>query len=589
MALYSAESNRGWVSFKDGEWLECDVTNSTQAQLTLRFKDGQVQTVNRAQCQFCYRNPTALEAADDFLTLPNLDEPNILHSVRVRYWKGIVYSYTGPILIAVNPWRQVDIYNHNYLERYKSADIKDPHIFGVASRAFRELMNTRKNQCILISGESGSGKTESTKFVLQVLTASGENRTGASASIEQQVMLTNPVLEAFGNAKTLRNDNSSRFGKWINVHFDRKGTIVGAEIKTYLLEKARVVQQTAGERNYHIFYQACLASQSPNQKILENLRFEDASRFNYSKTCLVAANTDDVKAFERTKQALHFIGFDAQSQANIFASISAILHIGNLTIREDREGNAVLENDAHLQTVCALLRVDLESMNKGLCFRLITAGTDVMLKPESCDRANQGRDAFAKALYSKLFDHIVKCVNSALRLKQSTVTMQVSVLDIFGFEVFQKNHFEQFCINYANEKLQLHFNHYNFMLERQLYQREGIELIESDFVDNAACVELIENKSWGLQAILDDVCIMPKGDDRAYLDRLFQTPQMKGHPHFVAPKQRNNTFIVNHYAGTVAYTVEEFCEKNKDLLAIDIVNMMQSSKNKFFVGLFESA
>ena len=287
-------------------------------------------------------------------------------------------------------------------------------------------------------------------------------------------------------------------------------------------------------------------------------------------------------------QALHFIGFDATSQLNIFATISAILHIGNMRLSEDREGNAVLENDGHLQSVCSLLKVDVESFKKGICLRLITAGTDVMLKPETCEKANQGRDAFSKALYSKLFDHIVKCVNSALRLKQSTVTMQVSVLDIFGFEVFQKNHFEQFCINYANEKLQLHFNHYNFMLERQLYAREGIELIESDFVDNSACVELIENKSWGIQAILDDVCIMPKGDDKAYLERLFQTPQMKTHAHFVAPKQRNNTFIVNHYAGTVAYTVDEFCEKNKDLLANDIVTMMQSSKNKFFVTLFET-
>uniref|UniRef100_A0A7S0QMA7 Myosin motor domain-containing protein n=1 Tax=Cryptomonas curvata TaxID=233186 RepID=A0A7S0QMA7_9CRYP len=587
MALYSSESNRAWVSFKDGEWLECDVTNSSQTQLNLRFTDGQVQTVNRTQCQFCYRNPSAVEDSDDFLTLPNLDEPNILHSLRVRYWKGHVYSYTGPILIAVNPWKPVDIYNINVLERHKSSASKEPHIFGVASKAFRELLNSRKNQCILISGESGSGKTESTKYVLQVLTASGENRTGASASIEQQVMLTNPVLEAFGNAKTLRNDNSSRFGKWINVHFDRKGTVAGAEIKTYLLEKARVVQQTAGERNYHVFYQVCCAAAA--QKMLQDLRVEDASTFNYTKTCLVANNNDDTKSFDRTKQALHFIGFDATSQQNIFASISAILHIGNMQITEDREGNAVLDNDAHLQAVCSLLKVDVEAMKKGICLRLITAGTDVMLKPETSDRANQGRDAFAKALYSKLFDNIVKCVNSALRLKQATVTMQASVLDIFGFEVFQKNHFEQFCINYANEKLQLHFNHFNFMLERQLYAREGIELVESDFVDNSACVELIENKSWGVQAILDDVCIMPKGDDKAYLERLFQTPQMKTHPHFVAPKQRNNTFIVNHYAGTVAYTVDEFCEKNKDLLANDIVTMMQSSKNKFFVTLFEAA
>lgn len=211
-----------------------------------------------------------------------------------------------------------------------------------------------------------------------------------------------------------------------------------------------------------------------------------------------------------------------------------------------------------------------------------------MIKPEDKEKALQCRDALSKALYSKLFDYIVSGVNVALRLKQNMVTMTVSVLDIFGFEVFQENHFEQFCINYANEKLQLHFNHFNFMLERQLYLREGIELVESDFVDNSACVELIEGKGWGIQACLDDVCIMPKGDDDAFLSKLLQNGQMKNHPHFEVPKKRSESFIVNHYAGTVAYSVLDFCEKNKDLLAVDLVNLMLGSKSKFFTSIFEN-
>jgi myosin-5 len=230
----------------------------------------------------------------------------------------------------------------------------------------------------------------------------------------------------------------------------------------------------------------------------------------------------------------------------------------------------------------------LPPRRNAICFRNITAGTDVMVKPESKEKAIQCRDALSKALYSKLFDSIVSGVNSALRLKQQMVTMQVSVLDIFGFEVFQENHFEQFCINYANEKLQLHFNHFNFMLERQLYLKEGIELVESDFVDNSACVDLIEGKGWGIQAVLDDVCIMPKGDDKAFLERLISSPQMKTHAHFAAPKQRTETFVINHYAGTVAYSVSDFCEKNKDLLAIDLVSLLQTSKSKFFHALFEN-
>lgn len=519
--------------------------------------------------------------------MPNLDEPNILHSLRVRYWQGHVYSYTGPILIAVNPWRAIDIYNLKTLEAYKSGSARGPHIFGVANSAYRALVANRKNQCILISGESGAGKTESTKYVLQVLTAVGENRTGASASIEQQVMLTNPVLEAFGNAKTLRNDNSSRFGKWINVHFDRKGTIAGAEIKTYLLEKARVIHQTEGERNYHIFYQVCAASSS--QKMLQDLGVTEATAFEYTKTCTFAHGHDDAKSFDRTKQALHFIGFDAQSQQSIFAAVSSVLHLGNLRIGENSDGNAVMQTDRHLQMIAQLLKLEPSAISQAICNRNITAGNEVMVKPETADKATQARDALSKAMYSRLFDYIVKCVNTALRLKQEAKTIQVSVLDIFGFEVFKQNHFEQFCINYANEKLQLHFNHFNFMLERQLYAREGIELVESDFVDNSACVELIEGRGWGIQACLDDVCIMPKGDDEAFLQKISQQPQIKQSAHWEPPKARNNTFCIKHYAGNVAYDVEDFCEKNKDSLVADIIALMQSSKSKFFVGLFESA
>ncbi|KAJ1483495.1 myosin head, motor domain-containing protein [Baffinella frigidus] len=253
---------------------------------------------------------------------------------------GHVYSYTGPILIAVNPWRAVDIYNLKTLELYKNGNNKGPHIFGIATNAYRALVANRKNQCILISGESGAGKTESTKYVLQVLTAVGENRTGASASIEQQVMLTNPVLEAFGNAKTLRNDNSSRFGKWINVHFDRKGTIAGAEIKTYLLEKARVCGASSTQKmlqDLECGGRVCGASST--QKMLQDLGLQEPTSFEYSprpdknrytKTCTHAHGHDDAKSFDRTKQALHFIGFDAQSQQSIFAAVSSVLHLGNL-------------------------------------------------------------------------------------------------------------------------------------------------------------------------------------------------------------------------------------------------------------------
>lgn len=287
--------------FKDFEWEECDVVDSNDKDMTLKVADGTIKRVQRKDMRFHYRNPTAVELEHDFLKLPNLDEPNILHSLRQRYWAKQVYSYTGPILIAVNPWQRRDIYSPMMMEAFREGKQTSPHIFDISFKAFRMLQNECRSQCVLISGESGSGKTESTKYVLQVLTAASDNRSGSSASIEQQVMLTNPVLEAFGNAKTLRNDNSSRFGKWVSVHFEQKGNIVGAEIKTYLLEKARVVHQGEGERNYHIFYQCCECASG--DKMLSQLGIKSAMEYEVTKTMLKANNTDDTKNFASTKQA----------------------------------------------------------------------------------------------------------------------------------------------------------------------------------------------------------------------------------------------------------------------------------------------
>jgi len=569
--------------FKDFEWQECEVVDSNDVELEVKVAGGAAKKVKRKDVQFHYRNPTAVELESDFLKLPQLDEPNILHSLRCRYWAKEVYSYTGPILIAVNPWQRRDIYTPKIMEGFKSGAQTGPHIFDIASKAFRALHNDRKNQCVLISGESGSGKTESTKYVLQVLTAASDNRSGSSASIEQQVMLTNPVLEAFGNAKTLRNDNSSRFGKWISVHFERKGNVAGAEIQTYLLEKARVVHQGEGERNYHIFYQVCECATA--DKMLGELDISSASAYNITKTTLKANNTDDTKNFQATKQAMEFIGFDKESQTNIFKALSTILHMGNMEFSEDKDNQATIAAGKHLTAVGKLLSIEEEGFRKSMTIKKISAGGEWLDKPQTAEQAKSSRDALSKSLYSKLFDYVVVRVNQALHFSGEN-TMQVSVLDIFGFEIFPKNFFEQFCINHANEKLQLHFNHYNFMLERLLYEREGIELVESDFQDNSECVELLEGKGWSIQATIDDVCLMPKGDDATFLSRLQTSAQIKKCKYFVQSKQRTENFTIAHYAGTVSYSVEGFVEKNKDQLPNDIVELMKGSKNPFFQDLF---
>ena len=376
-----------------------------------------------------------------------------------------------------------------------------------------------------------------------------------------------------------------RFGKWINVHFDSVGRIRGAEIQTYLLEKARVIHQTPGERNYHIFYQLCCAAK--DTPVLQDLGLADATVFNYTKGCITANNVDDEAEYKEMKEALTYIGFDEAATQAIFGAVSACLHVGNLAMEEDKDGNALIKDDSHLVAVASLLNVESDAIRKAICSRMIHAGGEVMVKPETYERANQCRDALAKALYNNLFEYLVSRVNSALDVKGGESTIEVSVLDIFGFEVFQINHFEQFCINHANEKLQLHFNHYNFMLERELYAAEDIEFVATDFQDNSECIDLLEAKGWGIQATLDDVCNTPKGDDTIFLERLLQSGQMKSSKYFTAPKVRNNTFVVNHYAGSVAYNVEDFCEKNKDALAVDLVHLVQGSTSKFLQKLFE--
>lgn len=388
MALFNAESKRGWVMKKDYEWLECEVVDSAEAFLSLKIEGGSPKTFQRKDIQFFYRNPTAVEKSPNFLTLPNLDEPNILHSLRCRYWAKEVYSYTGDILIAVNPWERRDIYAPQLLQSYRSGSASGPHIFDIASKALKKLHDSRKSQCVLISGESGSGKTENTKYVLQVLTSlpcgGGTSGGSTSTNIEQQVMLTNPVLEAFGNAKTLRNDNSSRFGKWISVDFESRGKVRGAQIRTYLLEKARVVGQGEGERNYHIFYQVCECA--AGSSMMSGLGIGPASSYKIVSTTLKANNTDDRADFEATKQAMDYIGFDAKCQKDLFSGLSAILSMGNFEFGEDKSGHAVLEIDAVVDHASRMLGVDPAGLAKAVCMRKITVGGDVLEKPENKEK-----------------------------------------------------------------------------------------------------------------------------------------------------------------------------------------------------------
>ena len=580
------------------------VLEASKSQYTLKLNDGEQRSVDRSKVQVFYRNPPEVEAVDDLLSLPNLDEANILHSLRVRYWKGHVYSRAGQILLAVNPWRKVDIYGEQKLQGFVGGQARktsEPHIFATAAEAYRTMLSSSKSQCVLISGESGAGKTESTKYVLQVLTRAGGNskgKDGGQPPVAEQIMQSNPVLEAFGNAKTLRNDNSSRFGKWIEVSFDGS-KIVGAGVRTYLLEKSRVVGQIDGERNFHIFYDLCAAA-TAGDKAVGDFGLGDAGRFANTRACTRAGVRDDAASFDQVRSAMDTMGLEKECQWSIFAGVSAILHLCSIEVGEenDFDGNSVATVDvkgSSIQQAAKLLKVSAAELKEGLCTRIITTGRESMRKPENRENALLCLQALCKQLYSKIFERVVDLVNKAMKVggRQGTARgssddgcRQVAVLDIFGFESFAENRFEQLCINHANEKLQGHFNAFSFLQERALMEAEGVEVEISDSVDNGECIKLLEGPG-GVQATLDDVCKMPKGDDGVLLQRLGDDKKMMASGFLAMPKKKDGTFIIRHYAGSVAYKAQGFCERNKDILPASAVALMRASKDSLLSTLFE--
>ena len=495
----------------------------------VRTEDGQSVSVPRGSDRVSQRTPPGMEAVDNLTTLPDLDEPNMLHSLCVRYTQQKIYTRTGPILVAMNPWQDLKLYGQEVLRGYRnrSMDQTMPHVYAISEAAFKNLQVTppakpshmrarpppflaqaaalvchspvlrcliepptqteRKDQTILVSGDSGSGKTESTKFMMQYLAAVAQ-KTDSTDNTEQRVLQCNPVLEAFGNAKTLRNDNSSRFGKYIDIHFDQRFALIGAKIDTYLLEKSRVVGQEQGERNFHIFYQ--LTSQAgQDAQLTRDLQLKPAEHFEYIKRgANVSVAHRPATSLQNTTAALQSIGIKDTERTEIFKVLGAILHLGNMKFGSDREGGATLApTDAQAVCCADMLGCDLQKLVDSFVLRNIQAGPmvggDAYTVSQSLQQALDTRDALARALYGSLFDLLVSRINASLgqRVSAEERSRTISILDIFGFEHFKTNHFEQFCINYANEKLQGHFNEYNFSLEIQEYQRENIEWSYADF------------------------------------------------------------------------------------------------------------
>ncbi|XP_074534427.1 unconventional myosin-Va-like isoform X2 [Halichoeres trimaculatus] len=531
------------------------------------------------------RNPNILVGENDLTALSYLHEPAVLHNLKVRFIDSkLIYTYCGIVLVAINPYESLPIYEADIINAYSGQNMgdMDPHIFAVAEEAYKQMARDERNQSIIVSGESGAGKTVSAKYAMRyfatVSCSSGE------ANVEEKVLASSPIMEALGNAKTTRNDNSSRFGKYIEIGFDKKLSITGANMRTYLLEKSRVVFQAQGERNYHIFYQLCASSHLPEFK---NFKLGCADDFNYTNQgqSPVIDAVDDAKEMSSTRKAFSMLGISESDQMEIYQILAALLHLSNVEVKDlSADKSSIMPDNVHLMVFCDLMGVPCEEMAHWLCHRALKTTTETFVKPVSKTNAINCRDALAKHIYARLFSSIVASINSALK---STTKQRsfIGVLDIYGFETFDINSFEQFCINYANEKLQQQFNLHVFKLEQEEYMREEIPWTLIDFYDNQPCINLIEAKL-GVLDLLDEECRMPKGSDDTWAQKLYNT-LLKQNAHFEKPRLSNTAFIIHHFADKVEYQCEGFLEKNKDTVNEEQINVMKKSKFDLLLKLFE--
>ncbi|KAM6257160.1 unconventional myosin-IXa isoform 2-T2 [Porphyrio hochstetteri] len=543
---------------------------------------------------------------NDLCSLPDLNEKTLLENLRNRFKQEKIYTYVGSILIVINPFKFLPIYNPKYVKMYDNHQLGklEPHIYAVADVAYHAMLQQRKNQCIVISGESGSGKTQSTNFLIHHLTALSQK--GFASGVEQIILGAGPVLEAFGNAKTAHNNNSSRFGKFIQVNYQETGTVRGAYVEKYLLEKSRLVYQEHNERNYHVFYYL-LAGASEEERSVFHLKQPEEYHYlnqmtkkplrqswddycNDSEPDCFSVEGEDLKHdFERLQLAMEMVGFLPKTRRQIFSLLSAILHLGNIRYKKKtyRDDSIDICNPEILPIVSDLLEVKEEMLFEALVTRKTVTVGEKLILPYKLAEAVTVRNSMAKSLYSALFDWIVFRINHALLnskdMEESTKTLSIGVLDIFGFEDYENNSFEQFCINFANERLQHYFNQHIFKLEQEEYRAEGISWHNIDYIDNSGCINLISKKPTGLLHLLDEESNFPQATNQTLLDKFKR--QHEGNSYIEFPAVMEPAFIIKHYAGKVKYGVKDFREKNTDHMRPDIVALLRSSKNAFICGM----
>ncbi|TMW94733.1 hypothetical protein EJD97_009863 [Solanum chilense] len=576
-----------WVEDPEVAWLDGVVVEINGEEITVDCNSEKTVTANLSHV---YARDTDAPSCgvDDMTKLSYLHEPGVLQNLRSRYDMNEIYTYTGSILIAVNPFKRLPhLYAKSVMEQYKGIALGDlpPHPFAIADSAYRQMIHEGISQSILVSGESGAGKTESTKMLMQYLAYMGGRAAAEGRSVEQQVLESNPVLEAFGNAKTVRNNNSSRFGKFVELQFDKRGRISGAAIKTYLLERSRVCQVSDPERNYHCFYLLCAA---PPQDV-EKYKVGNPRTFHYlnQSNFFELAGVDESEEYLATRKAMDVVGISHDEQDAIFRVVAAILHLGNIEFAKGTETDASEPKDDksrfHLKIAAELFMCDEKSLEDSMCKRVMVTRDETITKSLDPEAAALSRDALAKIVYSRLFDWIVNKINNSIGQDPDS-TLSIGVLDIYGFESFKTNSFEQFCINLTNEKLQQHFNQHVFKMEQEEYTKEEIDWSYIEFIDNQDILDLIEKKPGGIIALLDEACMFPRSTHETFAEKLYQT--FKDHKRFSKPKLSRTDFTVCHYAGDVTYQTEYFLDKNKDYVVPEHQATLIASKCPFVSGLF---
>ncbi|XP_073974328.1 myosin heavy chain 10 isoform X3 [Rhodnius prolixus] len=552
-------------------------------------------------------NPPKFDKIEDMADLTCLNEASVLHNIKDRYYSGLIYTYSGLFCVVVNPYKRLPIYTEKIMERYKGIKRHElpPHVFAITDTAYRSMLQEREDQSILCTGESGAGKTENTKKVIQYLAYVAASKPKSSATphtaqnqaliiptnfageLEQQLLQANPILEAFGNAKTVKNDNSSRFGKFIRINFDASGYIAGANIETYLLEKSRAIRQAKDERTFHIFYQL-LAGASAEQR--KEFILEDPKHYHFLTNGMVQVpGVDDAAEFQATVSAMSIMGMSVEDLSALFRIVSAVMLFGSMQFRQERNSDqATLPDNTVAQKIAHLLGLSITEMTKAFLRPRIKVGRDFVTKAQTKEQVEFAVEAISKACYERMFRWLVNRINRSLDRTKRQGASFIGILDMAGFEIFELNSFEQLCINYTNEKLQQLFNHTMFILEQEEYQREGIEWKFIDFgLDLQPTIDLID-KPMGVMALLDEECWFPKATDKTFVEKLVGAHSV--HPKFLKTDFRGVAdFAIVHYAGKVDYSAAQWLMKNMDPLNENVVSLLQNSQDAFVVHIWKDA